>query len=85
MISVITLVLSFINAFGSDTLYFRLSNPWNTIKDPKGSYLRKCVKENDYYHVWDYNRRNILVAESYYADTFFKKKLLCHKYFNEQE
>ena len=77
-------ILSFSDVFGSDTLYFRLSNPWNTIKDPNGSYLRKCVRENDYYHVWDYNRKNVLVTESYYADTTFKKKMLCHKYFNEQ-
>ena len=26
-------ILSFSDVFGSDTLYFRLSNPWNTIKD----------------------------------------------------
>ncbi|HTB26065.1 MAG TPA: energy transducer TonB [Puia sp.] len=78
-------VFSFTNALGSDTLYFRLSNPWNTVKDPNGSYLRKCVPENDYYHIWDYNGKNILVTESYYADTTFKKKLLCHKYFNEQD
>ncbi len=77
-------ILSFSDVFGSDTLYFRLSNPINTVKDPNGSYLRKCVLENDYYHVWDYNKKNVLVTESYYADTTFKKKLLCHKYFNEQ-
>ncbi len=84
VIFLFTSVFSFSNAFGGDTLYFRLSNPWNTVKDPNGSYIRKCVSENDYYHVWDYNGRNILVTESYYADTTFKKKLLCHKYFNEQ-
>jgi protein TonB len=71
--------------FCSDTLYFRLSNPWNTVKDPNGQYLRKCVKENDYYHVWDYNQKNILVTESYYADTTFKTKMFCHKYFDEQD
>jgi TonB family protein len=69
--------------FGSDTLYFRLSNPWNTIKSPTGKYLRKCVKENDYYHAWDYNSNNVLVTESFYSDTNFTRKLLCHKYFNE--
>lgn len=67
----------------NDTLYFRLSNPWNTVKSSVGNYLRKCVKENDYYHCWDYNSKNILVTESFYSDTNFTRKLLCHKYFNE--
>lgn len=70
---------------GSDTLYFRLSNPWNTVKSPTGNYLRKCVKENDYFHVWDYNSNNILVTESFFSDTTFTRKLLCHKYFNEKK
>ncbi len=69
--------------FGSDTLFFRLSNPWNTVKSPSGKYLRKCIKENDYYHVWDYNSNNIMVTESYYSDTNFSKKLFCHKYYKE--
>ena len=85
MLLFVTSVFSFSNALGNDTLYFRLSNPWNTVKDSNGSYLRKCVAENEYYHVWDYNRSNVLVTESYYADTTFKKKLLCHKYFNERD
>jgi TonB family protein len=70
-------------ALANDTLYFRLSNPWNTVKSPTGKYLRKCLKENDYYHCWDYNSNNILVTESFYADTTFARKLHCHKYFNE--
>ena len=74
-----------INSFAGDTLYFRLSNPWNTVKDPNGTYLRKCIKENDYYHVWDYNKNNILVTEGFYVDTAFKSKLFCHKYFNESK
>lgn len=45
--------------------------------------MRKCIKENDYYHCWGYNGRNILITESFYADTTFGRKLLCHKYFNE--
>lgn len=53
------------------------------MKSPTGQYLRKCIKESDYYHCWDYNGRNILVTESFYADTTFGRKLLCHKYFNE--
>jgi TonB family protein len=78
-------LLSFasLKSFCTDTLYFRLSNPWNTVKNPNGNYLRKCVKEDDYYHVWDYNDKNILVAEGFYSDTNFNKKLQCHKYFNE--
>jgi len=41
--------------------------------------------EKEYCHVWDYNSRNILVTESFYADTTFKTKLFCHKYFNEEQ
>lgn len=78
----LTLLISS-TVLGSDTLYFRLSNPWNTVKSPTGKYLRKCIKENDYYHVWDYNSNNIMVTESFYSDTNFTKKLFCHKYFNE--
>jgi TonB family protein len=78
----LTLIVS-VTAFAGDTLYFRLSNPWNTVKSPTGKYLRKCVKENDYYHCWDYNTNNILVTESFYSDTNFTRKLFCHKYFNE--
>lgn len=37
-----------------DTLFFRLSNPWNTVKNPNGQYLRKCVMENGACHVWDF-------------------------------
>jgi TonB family protein len=70
-------------AIGNDTLYFQLSNPWNTVKSGTGKYLRKCVKENDYYHAWDYNSNSVLVTESFYSDTNFTRKLLCHKYFNE--
>jgi TonB family protein len=70
-------------AFANDTLYFRISNPWNTVKSPTGEYLRKCIKENDYYHCWDYNSNNIQVTESFYTDTNFSRKLLCHKYFSE--
>ena len=68
---------------GQDTLYFRLSNPWNTVKDPNGKYTRKCMKESGYYHTWDYNQKNVLIAESFYTDTGFTRKLFCHKYFNE--
>lgn len=71
--------------FPNDTLYFKLSNPWNTVKSPTGKYLRKCVKESDYYHCWDYNSKNVLVTESFYSDTNFIKKLLCHKYFDEEK
>ena len=67
----------------NDTLYFHLSNPWNTVKDPHGKYLRKCIIEEGFCHVYDYNEKHLLVTESYYADTNFNKKLFCHKYFNE--
>lgn len=69
---------------GNDTLFFRLSNPWNTVKSPTGKYLRKCIKETDYYHVWDFNSSNVMVTESFYSDTNFTRKLYCHKYFNEK-
>jgi hypothetical protein len=68
-----------------DTLYFKLSNPWNTVKNINGKYTRKCVQEKDYFHVWDYNEKKILVTESYYTDTNFTKKIFCHKYFNEDK
>ncbi len=71
--------------YSSDTLYFRLSNAANTVKNPDGQYLRKCVKENDYYHTWDYNQLNILVVESFFTDTNFNRKLFCQKYFNERK
>ena len=71
--------------YSSDTLYFRLSNAVNTVKDSNGQYLRKCVKENDYYHTWDYNQLNILVVESFFTDTNFNRKLFCQKYFNERK
>lgn len=74
-----------IQAFGGDTLYFRLSNPWNTKKSPTGEYVRKCVFEKDYCHIWDFNSKGVLVTESYYTDTTFTRKLFCHKYYNEQK
>ena len=76
-------IFFFQKAYTQDTLYFRLSNPINTVKDLNGNYIRKCIKENDYYHVWDYNSTNVLVTESFYSDTNFTRKLFCHKYFNE--
>jgi TonB family protein len=78
-------IFSTTTAIASDTLYFKLSNPWNTVKSSEGKYLRKCVKENDFYHAWDFNSSNQLVVESFYSDTNFTKKLFCHKYFNESK
>lgn len=79
------IILNSLGVFATDTLYFRLSNPWNTVKDHKGTYLRKCVKEQDYFRVWDYDDKNILVTESVYSDTNFTRKLFCHKYFDEEK
>ena len=82
-------LLSILFSFSSlagDTLYFRLSNPWNTVKDVNGKYLRKAVLTKD--SSWltlDYNQSNILVARSYYTDTTFKRKLFCHSYFDEEK
>lgn len=79
----ILLLSLFCKGYAQDTLYFKLSNPWNTVKSIDGKYIRKCVKENDYFHVWDYNKGNRLVTESFYSDTNFTRKLFCHKYFDE--
>ena len=57
--------------------------PWNPEKSPKGEYLRKCVKEDNYFHTWDYNNKDMLVMEGYYSDTFFLRKLKCHKSYFE--
>jgi TonB family protein len=87
MKAAITIILLTLTLHGqaNDTLYFHLSNPWNTVKDPNGKYLRKCLVENSSCHVWDFNQNGVLVTESFYADTNFKTKLFCHKYYNEQE
>ena len=69
-----------LKVFSTDTLFFKLSNPWNTVKDPKGEYLRKCLKENNYLHVWDYNSKNVIVTESFYSDTNLGYRLLVKKY-----
>lgn len=84
LITLFSLLLC-LSGLANDTLYFRLSNPWNTVKDPNGKYLRKCIQEREYFHVWDYNQKNKLVTESFYSDTNFKTKLFCHKYFHEEE
>jgi hypothetical protein len=68
----------------NDTLYFRLLTPSNPEKSPTGEYLRKCVKEGNHFHTWDYNNHNILVMEGYYSDTLFLRKLLCHKFYDER-
>ena len=76
--------LAFLFSRASDTLYFRLSNPWNTVKDENGQYLRKAIHTKDSgWLTLDYNQANILVARSYYADTLFKTKLFCHFYYDE--
>jgi len=80
------IILSAFSSLAADTLYFRLSNPWNTVKDVNGKYLRKAVLTAD--SSWltlDYNQSNILVARSYYADTNFKRKLFCHSYYDEEK
>jgi hypothetical protein len=69
--------------FANDTLYFLLSNPWNTIKDAQGKYVRKAIQTDSGWLALDYNPSNILVCRSYYTDTNFKTKLHCHQYFNE--
>jgi periplasmic protein TonB len=41
-------VFGFTRALGSNTLYFRLSNSWNTVKDPNGFYTRECISDSRY-------------------------------------
>ena len=41
--------------------------------------------ENNYFHMWDYNNKNVLITESFYSDTNFNKKLFCHKYYDEEK
>lgn len=82
------LILLLISGFAStagDTLYFRLSNPWNTAKSATGMYLRKCITEKDYFHCWDYDQKGALLVESFYTDTNFTTKLFCHKYYHESK
>jgi TonB family protein len=85
LVLILFILLSIEKVYSSDTLYFKLSNPWNTVKDIKGNYTRKSVAEKDYFHVWDYNKKNKIVTESFYTDTNFVKKLFCHKYYNEEK
>ncbi|HYF31248.1 MAG TPA: energy transducer TonB [Chitinophagaceae bacterium] len=82
---VVLLLFACDRIIAQDTLLFRLSNPWNTVKDPAGQFLRKAVLTDSGWLTLDYNSRNILVARSYYTDTNFRTKLHCHKYFHEQE
>jgi hypothetical protein len=70
-------------SFARDTSYFRLSNPWNTVLDAQGKYLRKAVQTDSGWLTLDYNANKVLVCRSYYADTSFRTKLYCHQYFNE--
>lgn len=83
-IVVIFLLFIFSKSYAQDTLYFHVSNTWYA-EDTNAKYLRKCVKENSYYHTWDYNSENRLVVEAFYSDTNFTTKLFCHKYYNELE
>ncbi|HZF65730.1 MAG TPA: energy transducer TonB [Chitinophagaceae bacterium] len=77
------LQLAAIHAVSADTLFFEVENTGYKIGAAPGNYLRKCVREKDYLHTWDYNYRNVLVAEGYYSDTSFSTRLLCHKYYHE--
>ena len=87
MILIRCIVLGFLfcssQLLAQDTLNFRLSNPWNTVKDPNGNYLRKAVLTDSGWLALDYNQKGILVTRSFYTDTNFNRKLHCHQYFNE--
>ena len=84
LLTLVVLIVLYSPAHANDTLYFRISNPWNTVKDTQGKYLRKAIHTSDSgWLTLDYNAQHILVARSYYTDTIFKTKLYCHSYYNE--
>lgn len=82
---VLLLLIPFTKLHATDTLYFRLSNPWNTVKDINGKYVRKAVITDSGVLGLDYNLKGIIVVKGYYTDTNFNRKLYCHNYFNEAE
>lgn len=78
-------LLTVVSSFASDTLIFRMSSFRKSEKSPTGRYQRKCIKEKDYYHCFDYNKSNVLLAESYFTDTNFTTPLRCVKIYHEYE
>lgn len=77
------LLISSANLYATDTLFFRLSNPRTTVRDPNGKYIRKAVVTDSGVLGLDYNAKGILVVRGYYTDTNFNHKLYCHQYFDE--
>ena len=85
---ILSIILLFTISFSSragDTLYFHLSNPWQSVKAEHGKYLRKAVLTKDSgWLALDYNNANGLVARGYFSDTTFQTKLFCHYYFSDK-
>ncbi len=81
---IIILITSSLASQAQDTLYFKLSNPFNTVKDPNGKYIRKAIQTKDSaWLAYDYNWNNTLIVRGYYSDTNFKTKLFCHEIYNQ--
>jgi hypothetical protein len=78
-------IFSAVASFAQDTLLFEMGNPWSSIKDRDGAYLRKAVHTDSGWLTLDYNMDNILVARSYFSDTNFTTRLHRHCYYNEKK
>lgn len=78
-------LLTVVSSLANDTLYFRLSNFLTSEKSETGNFIRKCIKENDYYHCLDYSSKNRLLAEGYFTDTNFTTPVLCQKLFHQYD
>jgi protein TonB len=78
-------LLTVFSSFASDTLIFRMSSFGKSEKSPTGRYLRKCIKEKDVYHCFDYGKNNALVADGYFTDTNFTTPVRCVKIYHEYE
>ena len=70
-------------AVATDTVYMRVSNPWNTVKDMNGKFKRMVVINDSGCLVLDYNSKNFLITRGYYTDTTFSVKINKHLYFHE--
>lgn len=70
-------------ALAADTLYMRVSNPWNSIRDTNGKFHRKVVINDSGCLALDFNSKKFLIARGYYSDTSFREKLYKHQYFHE--
>lgn len=74
-------------AHAGDTLTFRITAPWNSVRNEQGKYTRKLFYTSD--SAWialDYNQSKMLIARSYYSDTSVNGTFeFCHYYYDEQK